>query len=92
MILYLLHNRDPNGGYFAAQEFKPDPLEERESLIEVRAVADFPEDVWEFALAGGLPVDVDHSNDSTWIEWWAEAEPVWSREENRRTAVTSETP
>jgi hypothetical protein len=31
-------------------------------------------------LAGGLPVDIDHSNDSTWLEWWEEAEPVWSRD------------
>ena len=79
MILYLLRDLDPIGGYFAAQEFKPDPIEERPSIIEVRAVEDFPQDVWELALAGGLPVDLDHSNDSTWIEWWHDATPVWER-------------
>lgn len=79
MILYILRDLDPRGGYFSAQPFKPNPVEERDNVVEVRAVRDFPEEVWEFALAGGLPVDIDHSNDSTWVEWWDQAEPVWSR-------------
>lgn len=79
MILYLLRDKDPRGGYFAAQAVKPDFFDERETVVEVRAVPDFPDEVWEFALAGGLPVDVDHSNDSTWVEWWAHAVPVWTR-------------
>ena len=79
MVLYLLMDTDPNGGYFCAQPWKPDLSEERASISEVRVVEDFPEDVWEFALAGGLPVDGDHSNDSTWIEWWRDATPVWER-------------
>ena len=81
MILYLLRDTDPNGGYFAAQEFKPDPSQERRTIVEVRAVEDFPEDIWELVLSGGLPVDLDHSNDSTWLEWWDEATPVWRRDE-----------
>lgn len=79
MLLYILHDTDPYGGYFSAQPFKPDPATERRSVDEVRAVADFPEDVWDFAMAGGLPVDVDRSNDSTWAPWWADAEIVWTR-------------
>ena len=77
MILYLLRDLDPQGGYLAAQPDKPDPFTERQSVVEVRVVRDFPDDIWEFALAGGLPVDVDHSNDSTWMEWWDDAERVW---------------
>ena len=79
MILYLLRDTDPIGGFFAAQELKPDPITERYTVEEVRAVRDFPEDVWEFALSGGLPVDIDRSNDSTWLEWWHDAEIVWTR-------------
>ena len=79
MQLYLLHDLDPSGGFFAAQEFKPDPHAERPSVDEVRLVEDFPDDVWEFTLAGGLPVDPDGSNDSTWLPWWDDALPVWSR-------------
>ena len=80
MVLYLLRDREPLGGYYAASSFKPDLEEERYTVTEVRAVREFPVDVWEFAMAGGLPVDIDGSNDSTWIEWWPDAEPVWKRE------------
>lgn len=79
MVVYLLHDDDPNGGYFSAMSIKPDPTLERGHTVEIRAVREFPVDVWEFAMSGGLPVDVDHSNDSTWIEWWDDAEPVWKR-------------
>lgn len=80
MELYLIHDINPSGGFFAAQEFKPDPLLERTTVDEVRVVENFPDDVWEFALSGGLPVDSDHSNDSTWLPWWDDAALVWSRE------------
>lgn len=80
MIIYLLRDIDPIGGYFAAQEQKPEMHEERDTTVECRVVTDFPEDVWAFALSGGLPVDDDYSNDSTWIEWWPEATRVWARE------------
>lgn len=78
VLVYILKDDEPAGGYFAAQTMKPDMTSERRSVAEVRAV-EMPQDVWEFALEGGLPVDVDYSNDSTWIEWWPEAEPVWTR-------------
>lgn len=80
MILYILRDVDSVGGYFAAQDFKPDKSTERATIAEVRAVRDFPDDIWALVLSGGLPVDIDHSNDSTWLEWWEEAEPVWSRD------------
>ena len=79
MILYILKDDDPQGGYFAAQEFKPDMRVERKSICEVRMVPDFPEDVWKFALQGKLPVDPDISNDSTWIRWWPDGETIWVR-------------
>ena len=79
MIVYLLRDTDPLGGFFAAQQTKPDILEERSTVVECRAVENFPEEVWQFVLEGSLPVDVDGSNDSTWLEWWAESEPVWAR-------------
>lgn len=81
MILYILRDLDPLGGYFAAQGFKPDPIEERATVVEVRAVLEFPEELWETAMSGGLPIDVDRSNDSTWLQWWDDAVPVWARTE-----------
>lgn len=89
MILYILRDIDPIGGFFAAQGFKPDPLQERATVVEVRAVEDFPEDLWAAVLAGELPVDVDGSNDSTWLQWWDQATPVWSRADSLN--ATSET-
>lgn len=78
MRVYLLHDTDPQGGYFAAQQIKPDPVGERRTIDEVR-VTDIPDSLWKDMLAGILPVDEDHSNDSTWIEWWDDAEVVWLR-------------
>ena len=80
MILYILRDTEAAGGLFAAQGFEPTMEDERDVVVEVRKVLDFPEDVWESALAGGLPVDETMSNDPVWAEWWAEAEPVWSRD------------
>ena len=79
MILYLLRDTDPAGGYLCAQEFKPDMTQERKTVVEVRAVPDFPEDIWAMVLEGGLPVDPDYSNDSTWLGWWDDAERVFLR-------------
>lgn len=79
MILYLARDADPNGGYFEAHSTKPTEDVMRRTLQEVRVVDDFPEDVWEFALAGGLPVDSDGSNDSTWAAWWPDATVVWTK-------------
>jgi hypothetical protein len=81
VIIYLLRDTDPLGGFFCAQQIKPDILAERETVVECRAVTNFPEDVWQFVLSGALPVDVDGSNDSTWLPWWSESEPVWERTE-----------
>jgi hypothetical protein len=78
MRIYLLRDTDPLGGYFAAQQFKPDITQERETVVEVRATT-IPDDLWRDMLAGILPVDEDDSNDSTWVEWWPEATTVWSR-------------
>ena len=78
MILYILRESDPAGGYFSAQDFKPDSSH-HPTLNEVRVVENFPEDIWDMVLQGGLPVDPDHSNDSTWVEWWPEAQTVWVR-------------
>ena len=78
MKIYLLRDTDPNGGYLCAQEFKPDMTQERRTIEEVR-VTDIPEELWRDMLAGILPVDEDYSNDSTWIEWWSDAEVVWIR-------------
>jgi hypothetical protein len=79
MRIYLLRDEDPRGGYLCAQNFKPDMSSERLSINEVRVVNNFPEDVWDMVLKGGLPIDEDFSNDSTWLPWWAEAETIWTR-------------
>lgn len=79
MRIYLLRDDDPRGGYFCAQSFKPDMSMERPSINEVRVVENFPADIWDMTLKGGLPVDEDYSNDSTWLPWWAEAETIWTR-------------
>ena len=86
MILYILRGTEAPGGFFAAQEFEPTMEDERDAVVEVRKVLDFPEDVWELALAGGLPVDETMSNDPVWAEWWADAELVWSRTTEGATA------
>lgn len=80
MILYLEHSTDPYGGHLSASAAEPDPASFRRTVDEVRVVENFPDDVWALALAGGLPVDEDHSNDSTWLPWWDDAAPAWSRE------------
>ena len=79
MVLYLLRDSDANGGYYEAHPTKPDGPLLRRTVQEVRMVDDFPDDVWEFALQGGLPVDEDMSNDSTWAAWWPDGVTVWSK-------------
>lgn len=77
MKVYLMMESNPEGGYFSAQEFKPNPVTQR--YIEEVRVVDIPESLWRDMLAGILPVDEDNSNDSTWIEWWPSGTTVWSR-------------
>ena len=79
MKVYVLQDDDPYGGYLCAQQDKPDMRYERSSVREVREI-EFPDDVWnDIVIQGGLPVDEDGSNDSTWREWWPTGETVWSR-------------
>ena len=78
MRISLLRDSDPNGGYLTAQEFKPDVTQERETIQEIR-VTEIPDNLWRDMLIGILPIDEDYSNDSTWIEWWSNATPVWNR-------------
>lgn len=77
LILFLSLDDRPEGGIFSASQEMP-PLDDPH-LVEVRVVPNFPADVWAFALAGGLPVDEDHSNDSTWAPWWPDGVPIWTR-------------
>ena len=80
MIAYLLKDDDPHGGYFAAEDHKPDIRVQRKTLAEIRRV-ELPDEVWQMVVTGALPVDEDFSNDSTWIQWWQDpsAEIVWVR-------------
>lgn len=80
MIIYLEHDTEPLGGFLSAQDHRPDIARLRSTVDEIREVHDFPADVWRFVLEGGLPVDSDGSNDSTWIEWWYDGETIWSRD------------
>lgn len=77
MILYVAKHDSVEGPgqYFASEEF---PQANR-NLVEVVMVENFPEDIWAFTLAGGLPVDSDWSNDSTWVEWWNDGQTVYAR-------------
>lgn len=77
--LYILRDDDPSLGYYSAQTTPFDPRVDRRTISEVRLVEEFPQDVLDMALTGGLPVDENHSNDSTWIEWWRDARTVWLR-------------
>lgn len=79
MVIYIVRDSDPTGGYFHAEPSKPNLVHDRPTLVEVREVDDFPEDVWQYVLVGGLPVDADGSNDSTWSEWWPKGKVVWVR-------------
>lgn len=79
MVIFILKDLDPAGGYYAAQEERPEKADERQTIVEVRRVKDFPEDVWEMALTGALPVDDDLSNDSTWLGWWPKGRAIWKR-------------
>lgn len=76
--IYLLQDDDPEGGYYCAQTWKPDMRHERPSISEVREVV-MPAELWDFLLGGGMPLDEDGSNDSTWRGFWREGETVWSR-------------
>jgi hypothetical protein len=79
MVVYISRDTDPTGGYFHAEDRKPDMSIERDTIVEVREVEGFPDDVWQFVLIGALPVDADGSNDSTWAGWWADGTTVWAR-------------
>lgn len=82
MMIYILMDDDPNGGYFAGQDWLPNMEWERASIREVRAV-DMPEETWEFIINGGAPLDTMRdqttSHDSTWLPWWLDGRVVWSR-------------
>ena len=78
MRIYLAMSDSPERGYYSAFVEKPD-LRVLRDVREVRVVERFPEDVWRLVSAGGLPVDEDDMNDSTWIEWWGKARKVWQR-------------
>lgn len=78
MDIYILKNDDGDGGYYCAQSEAPDMRWQRPAITEVRLVS-IPDDIWALVLAGGLPVDEDRSNDSTWIEWWPEGSTTWTR-------------
>jgi hypothetical protein len=80
VVIYISRDSDPVGGYFHAEDRKPDMTIARRTITEVREVEGFPDDVWPFVLVGGLPVDSDGSNDSTWAAWWPEGRTVWIRE------------
>lgn len=69
---------EPYGGYFAGQNWAPNMSWERKTIREVRVV-DMPEEIWDFIINGGAPLDEDESNDSTWLPWWQEGTIVWSR-------------
>lgn len=81
MIVYLVRDMDPSGGYLSAQTERP-PLIGREAVYvdEIRVVEDFPEDVWDLVVAGGLPVDPGGAgHDLVWMPWWEDAETVWKK-------------
>ena len=79
MRLYLVMDDSPERGYYSAFSEKPD-LWVLPNAREVRGVDDFPEEVWRLTVTGGLPVDEDDTNDTTWVEWWSEARRLWSRD------------
>lgn len=77
--IWILLDENPSGGYYAAQDWQPDLSLERNTIREVRVVS-IPRETWDFMLnQGGLPLDPDGSNDTTWLEWWPQARTVWSR-------------
>lgn len=84
MIVYLIRYSNPvNGGYFAAQDSKPiiAPYSHEERWAqEVAVVEDFPDDVWELVISGGLPVDPDgEGHDLVWEPWWEQSRTLWRR-------------
>lgn len=81
MDVYILRDDDPAFGHFCAQSWMPDMTMERHTISEVRQVT-IPDQLWKFAVEqGGLPEDVDHSNDSTWTGHWNRGTTVWRRNE-----------
>jgi hypothetical protein len=77
--IWILMDDDPSGGYYAGQDWQPDLSLERNTIREVRVVS-MPKATWNFLLnEGGMPLDQDGSNDSTWLEWWPQGRTVWSR-------------
>lgn len=82
MIIYLVRDTDPDGGYLSAQADRP-VLAGREAMFvdEIRVVDEFPEDVWELAIQGGLPVDPGGiGHDLAWMPWWEEGQVIWKKD------------
>lgn len=78
MVIYILRDTTPEGGYFCAEALEPEPGTQRPQVVECRSV-EVAAEWWASVLRGELPVDEDGSNDSTWAALWPEATPVWSR-------------
>lgn len=81
MVIYLLKDNNPEGGYYCAEGERPDMSIQRSTVVEVRQV-EVPDEVWNLVLEGGLPVDdlgTNPNNDSTWIEWWPSGTTIWTR-------------
>lgn len=81
IVLYMVRDNDPHGGYFSAQEWKPDTRILRPSDEEMRVVVSFPLDVWQSIVRGDDEIerDPDGSMDSFWVPWWAQGTTIWTR-------------
>lgn len=92
MRLFLVHDRADG---FAADAAEPDPDTYPLSTDEARVVEDFPEDLWQLILAGGLPWDDNGttiSHDRAWQPWWDDAQQLWRRHLPTLDTTPSEEP
>lgn len=78
MIIYIMRDTEPAGGFYAAQSEMPLEETERRAVVEVRKT-EVAEEFWQGVLAGRLPINFQGNNDETWLKLWEDAEPVWKR-------------
>jgi hypothetical protein len=79
VIIYIVRDDDPDGGYFSFGPEKPTLHHYPASVMEVRAVED-NSDLWGRWSVGKLPTGLDGTFDYILAPLWVKGETVWKRD------------
>ena len=75
MNVYVTRDYEPLGGFYSGSTLKDvGPFAE-----EIRAVAGFPDDVWQQGMTSGFPLDPDGTSDSFWFGHFRTGTTIWSK-------------